>query len=83
MKTGSKAKQEIMQFISGQGASVADAAVKIGMSRQRLYYILSGDIKVSQAERVAAAFGYRVRLVFEPIQDHDDDGKNSSEKTDC
>lgn len=77
MKTDNNdAKKAIMQFLSGQGASVADAARLVGMSRQRLYYILSGDIKISQAERVAAAFGYRVRLVFDPVPD----GDNSSEK---
>lgn len=73
-------KKQVKEFLRQQGATLAGAAARLGLDRQSVYaWFDRGSLRLSHLERIAAAYGWRVRVVFEPIQEHDDDD-NSSEK---
>ena len=71
--------QIITDFLRDRGGSMVDLARRLGLPRQAVYdWCRRGSLRLSHLERIAAAYGYRCRVAFEPIQDIDDD--NSSEK---
>lgn len=72
--------QIITDFLRDRGGSMVDLAQRLGVSRQSIYaWTDRGSLRLSHLERIAAAYGCRCRVVFEPIQEHDDNN-NSSEK---
>ena len=60
----------IKVFLAEQGSTRAELARRLGGSRAAVYDKLRrGDLRISQLERIAAAYGCRVRVVFEPDQE--------------
>ena len=62
--------KQIKHFLIDQGSSGADLARRLGVSRQNVYTAFRlNDPRLSQLEKIAGAYGYRVRVIFERAED--------------
>lgn len=60
----------IKHFLIDAGGNISDLARRLGVSRQNASVMVSrGDPRLSQLDKIAGAYGYHVRVVFERAED--------------
>lgn len=71
----------ISDFLKSCGGSMVDLARRLGLPRQAVYdWCRRGSLRLSHLERIAAAYGWRVRVVFEPVQEGQEGPQNDDSK---